>query len=170
MTALLGNLEDGVAVAVGCCRIEARSEGTPDRLYVSGAGGVEHAVAFGKAWIDRVDMRLERTPALEAVVVGDGALRLIQPDIRLCSTQRNKPLLGGLLQPVEIGICGRASGMGHLLSMCPATASRARKKEMSAQCYQGGLNPLRGPWVACSTCRQPILGMKAKSSPRSRQG
>ena len=47
MTALLGNLVDGAAVAVGRCRIEARSEGTPDRLDVSGAGGVEDAVAFG---------------------------------------------------------------------------------------------------------------------------
>ena len=47
MTALLGNLVDGAAIAVGRCRIEARSEGTPDRLDVAGAGGVEYAVAFG---------------------------------------------------------------------------------------------------------------------------
>jgi hypothetical protein len=47
MTALLGDLKDRASVAVGRCRIEARSEGTPDRLDVPGAGSIEHAVAFG---------------------------------------------------------------------------------------------------------------------------
>jgi hypothetical protein len=135
MTALLGDLVDGAPVTIGRCWVEARSEGTPDNLYVPGAGGVENTIAFGQPWIGRFDMRLECTPALEAVVVGNGELSVMQPCIRLRGTQASKPPFGGLPQPVEIGI--RGQGLRHKtpsFSVPGDRNSRARKKEMSAQC------------------------------------
>src|SRR5262249_31572048 len=123
------------AVTIGSCRVEARSEGTPDHPYVAGAGGIENSIAFDQARIDRFDMRLERTPALEAIVIGNGKLGVMQPCLRLRGAQSSKPLLGGFPQPVEIGI--RGQGLRHKTPSFSVPGDRnfrTRKKEMSAQC------------------------------------
>ena len=73
MTPLLGNLVDGAAVAVGCCRIEARSEGAPDRLDVAGAGGGEDAVAFAWPRLMPSTCALRARQLLKPYVVGDGS-------------------------------------------------------------------------------------------------
>jgi hypothetical protein len=80
-------------------------------------------------------MRLERTPALEAIIVGNGELGVMELCFRLRSAQSRKPLLGGFSQPIEIGI--RGQGLRHDTPSFPVPGdrnSRARKKEMSAQC------------------------------------
>ena len=48
VTPLLGNLMHRAAVAIRRCRIEAGGEGTPDRLDIAGASGLEDAIAFGR--------------------------------------------------------------------------------------------------------------------------
>src|SRR5262249_23659988 len=137
MATLLGDLVDRAAVTIGSCRVEARSEGTPDDPYVAGAGGIENSIAFDQARIDRFDMRLERTPALEAIVIGNGKLGVMQPCLRLRGAQSSKPLLGGFPQPVEIGIRGQGlRHKRHLLSLCPATATfgqERRRCQLSAE-------------------------------------
>jgi hypothetical protein len=47
MTALLGDLMDGAAIAIGRSGVEARSKGAPDCFDVASAGRVENAVALG---------------------------------------------------------------------------------------------------------------------------
>src|SRR5262245_54344163 len=103
-------------------------------------------------------MRLEGAPTWKAIVVGDCELCLMQPRIRLRGAQCNEPLLGGFFQPVEIGVRGQSLRHGTPSFSTPGDRnSRARKKEMSAQCCRGGLNPLRGPSVACPTEAEAIL-------------
>ena len=80
-------------------------------------------------------MRFEGAPALEAIVIGDRELRLMQLGIGLTSAQLGKPLLSGLSEPVEIGVCGQGLRHGTPSFSAPGDRnSRARKKEMSAQC------------------------------------
>ena len=47
------------------------------------ANGFENAFPVAKRWTDAVDMRLQRAPALEAIVVGERELGLVQPGIGL---------------------------------------------------------------------------------------
>src|SRR5687767_14710497 len=108
MPAILGDLVNRPAVAIGSCRIEARCECTAHGVDVAGAGCLEHAIAVASGWIDRLDMRFEGAPALEAIVIGDRELRLMQLGIGLISAQLSKPLLSGLSEPVEIGVCGQS--------------------------------------------------------------
>src|SRR5262245_22984650 len=49
------------------------------------------------------------------------------------------------------GWAGRACGMGHLLSLRPATAALGQERRRCQCSAGGGFNPLRGPSVACST-------------------
>src|SRR3954451_1503366 len=104
MTSLLGDLMDRAPVAVRSCRVEARSESTSDHLDIAGAGGLEHAIAVGNRSIEGCKMGPESAPALKAMVVGNGKLRLIEPCIRSRGAQRSKPLLCGFPQPLDIGI------------------------------------------------------------------
>ena len=83
--------------------------GAPAACRSQGHCCVEDTIALGQTRIDRFDMRLERTPAREAIVVRNGELRLEQPCIRLSGAQRSEPLLGGSPEPVEIGIRGQRS-------------------------------------------------------------
>src|SRR5437763_10075919 len=97
-------------------------------------------------------MRLERAPALEAIVVGNGELRFIQLCIRFRGAQRGEPLLGGFPEPIEIGIRGQSLRHGTPSFSAPGDRnSRARKKDDVSSNAVGGLDPLRGPSVACST-------------------
>jgi hypothetical protein len=76
----------------------------------------------------------------------------------------NEPLLGGLLEPIEIGIRGQSLWHGNLLSLRPATAILGQERRRCQRTAGGGFNPLRGPSVACSTNRKIISGKSAKSS------
>ncbi len=129
MAPLLGDLEDRAAVAVGRRRVEAGRESAPDSFDVTGAGGVENAIAFGQTRIDRFDMRLERTPALEAIVVGNGELRLMQPGSRAVAARSvTSRCLAAFLSQSRSGFAGRACGMAHLLSLRPATATLGQER------------------------------------------
>ena len=68
----------------------------------------ENAIMIAKRRTDAIDMRLQRAPALEAIVMGDRQLGLMQLGIGLAGAQLNEPLLGGLLEPIEIGIRGQS--------------------------------------------------------------
>ena len=69
----------------------------------------------------------------------------------------------GLSEPVEIGIRGQRLRHGTPSFSAPGDRnSRARKKEMSAKCCRGGLNPLRGPLVACRPASR-LLSVQAQS-------
>src|SRR6266487_5805720 len=81
MPSVLGDLMYRAAVGVGRCGIKARSKGATDGLDVAGACGFENAIA--KRWTDAVDMRLQRAPALEAIVMGERELGLVQLGVRL---------------------------------------------------------------------------------------
>ena len=83
MPPFLGDLMHRAAVGVGRCGIKARRKGAPDRLDVAGACGFENAIAVAKRRRDAVDMRLQRAPALEAIVMGERELGLVQLGIRL---------------------------------------------------------------------------------------
>src|SRR5947208_17006629 len=109
-------------------------------------------------------MRLQRAPALEAIVMGGRELGLVQLGIGLAGAQLNEPLLGGLLEPIEIGIRGQSLRHGNLLSLRPATAILGQERRRCQRSAGGGFNPLRGPSVACSTNRKNISGKSAKSS------
>ena len=79
MPSLLGDLMDRTAVGVGRCGIKARRKGAADGLDVAGACGFENAIAVAIRWTDPVDMRLQRAPAFEAMVMGD--LVLLETEI-----------------------------------------------------------------------------------------
>ena len=96
MPPILGDLVNGTAVAIGSCRIEARCECAAHGLDVAGAGCLEHAIAVVSGWTDSLDMRFEGAPALEAIVIGDRELGLMQLGIGLTSAKLSKPLLSGL--------------------------------------------------------------------------
>ena len=83
MPPVLGDLMYGAAVGVGRCGIKARRKGATDGLDVASACGFENAIAVAKRWTDAVDMRLQRAPALEAIVMGDRELSLVQLAIGL---------------------------------------------------------------------------------------
>ena len=83
MPPVLGDLMYRAAVGVGRCGIKARRKGATDGLDVAGACGFENAIAVAIRWTDAVDMRLQRAPALEAVVMGDRELGLVQLGIGL---------------------------------------------------------------------------------------
>jgi hypothetical protein len=77
----------------------------------------------------RIDARLQRTPTLEAVIIGDHELGLVKPCRRIVRAQRGKLLLRGLLEPVDVGL--RRKRLGHDTPSFPAPGvrgSRARKK------------------------------------------
>ena len=79
----------------------------------------------------RIDACLERAPARKAVVVGDRELRLVELRRGIARAQRGEPLLGGLLEPVDMGL--RRKGLGHdtpSFSAPGVRGSRARKKGM----------------------------------------
>jgi len=46
IAALLGDLVNGAAIAIGSCRVEAAGESTADRLDIPRAGGIEYAIAL----------------------------------------------------------------------------------------------------------------------------
>jgi hypothetical protein len=80
-----------------------------------------------------IDVGFERTPALEAVFLGDVALGVVQPGGGIARTQLGQPRLGGLLQPVDMGESGQRLGHGTPSFSAPGVrGSRARKKEVSA--------------------------------------
>src|SRR5262245_62075374 len=165
ITMLLGDLVDRAAIAVASCRVEPRREGTADRLDITGPGRVEHPIALAKVCIDGLNMRLERAPAFEAIRVGYGELRLMQPCIRFGGAQGNKALLGGFPEPVEVGIRRQGQRHGTPSFSVPADRNSGKKEGgISAQCCRGGLNPLRGPSVASSTGPKASLDLNAKSS------
>src|SRR5215813_2578223 len=134
MPPLLGDLMNGAAINVGSCGIEARREGAAYGFDISGARGCEHprvVVAVGR---DVVDMRLQGAPAPEAMVEGDGQLGLVEPGSRVACAQLREPLLGGLLEPVDVGSGREGLRHGTPSFFAPGDrSSRARKKEMSAR-------------------------------------
>jgi hypothetical protein len=66
--------------------------------------------------------------------MGDRELGLVQPGIGLAGAQRDEPLLGGLPEPIEIGIRGQSLRHGKPSFPAPGDHNaRARKKEMSAK-------------------------------------
>ena len=70
--------------------------------------------AAATIWPSRLrplDVRLERAPALEAVLPGDVELRLMQLGGGIAGAQLREPLLRGLLQPFDIG--ARRESLGH---------------------------------------------------------
>jgi hypothetical protein len=99
----------------------------------------------------RIDARLERTPAREAVLLGDVELRLMQPGGRHAGAQRGQPLLGGLLEPIDVRLTrerlGQRVGHGAPSFSAPGVrSSRARKKGYgNGRNKRGGFDPLRGP-------------------------
>jgi len=95
-----------------------------------------HAIAVAQNRIDRVYMRLEGAPALEAIVAGDRELGLMQLGIGLAVAQFVKPLLGGLPEPVEIWFCGQSLRHGNIGSLRQATARLGQ--ERSPRTEKGG--------------------------------
>ena len=83
MPPLLGDLMYRAAFGVGRCGIKARRKGATDGPDVAGACGFENTIAVAIRRTDAVDMRLERAPALEAIVMGDRELGLVQLGIGL---------------------------------------------------------------------------------------
>ena len=135
MPQILGDLVNGTTVGVGSCGIKTQRKSATDDLDVAGAGGCENAIVLVGNRTDRVQMCFQGAPTLETVVVGDDALRLMQLGIRLGRAQRGKPLLGRLFEPVKIGIYGERQWHRTPSFFAPGDrGSRARKKEMSAQC------------------------------------
>src|SRR5882757_9405776 len=127
---LLGDLVNSAAVNVGSCRIKARSEGATDCFNIPGACGFEYMFVVAECRGDGIDMRLEGTPALEAIIIGDRELGLMQLGIGLRNVQLDKPMLGGFLKPIEIGIRGQRLRHGTPSFSAPGDRnSRARKKE-----------------------------------------
>ena len=133
----LGDLVNGAAVLIGRARIESGLEGAADRLDVACAGGAKDLPVLRPTAIESVDMGLECTPALEAVVSRDVELSVMELCSRIVRTQLLQPLLGGLLQPIDVGMGGKRLGHGTPSFFAPGDRnSRARKKEMSAQCWR----------------------------------
>ena len=100
------------------------------------------------------DMRLQRAPALEAVFPGDVELRLMQFRGGVACAQLLEPLLGGLLQPFEVG--ARRESLGHRTpsfssARCPQPTGK--KEDVKHIEMGGGFNPSRGPSAACSAKR-----------------
>jgi hypothetical protein len=61
---------------------------------------------------DGIDMRLERTPAGEAVLLGQLELRVGQLGGRVRSTQLVESALGLLAEPVQVGSLGEGPWRG----------------------------------------------------------
>src|SRR5262249_30710818 len=59
--------------------------------------------------------------------------------------------LAVFLSQSMLGWAGRACDMEHLLSLRPATAALGQERRRCQLDMGGGVNPLRGPSVACST-------------------
>src|SRR5262245_60616611 len=137
MALVLGDLIDGAAIRVRGCGIETRGECPAHSVNVASAGCGKHAVAVLAADREAIDMALQRTPAFEAVVVGDGKLGSMQGRSRVTCAQLGEPLLGGLFEPIKVGL-GR-EGLRHDIPSFFAPgdrSSRARKKDVSAQCWR----------------------------------
>ncbi len=132
VTQLLGDLVDRAAVAIRRRRIKTLLERAAHRLDVAVACGGKDARAPAGHAIDVVDVRLQRAPAGKAMVSGDGKLRLMQLGIGRMRAQFDKPLLGGLLQPVEIGIRGQCLRHGTPSFKAPGDRITGRKKGKSA--------------------------------------
>src|SRR5437588_13108298 len=83
MPAVLGDLMYSAAVGVGRCGIKARRKGATDGLDVAGVCRLENAIMVAKRRTDAIDMRLQRAPALEAIVMGERELGVVQLGIWL---------------------------------------------------------------------------------------
>ena len=117
---------------------------------------------FGQTRIDRFDMRLERTPALEAIVVGNGELRLIQP----CGGLRPQPVFYSsrrrLQLRVAVGVlrCGR-SKFSAIGPPAPNRASSAawpsRRRDPCAAHAPAGAEFIAKPSNSALTPREAVL-------------
>jgi len=101
----------------------------------------------------RIDMRLELAPACEAVIAGDLELRRMQLRLGTAGAHLLEPLLGGLLEPVEIRLRGKRLGHGTPSFEAPGVRVSGWKEDVDDINVEGGFNPSRGPLVACSTGR-----------------
>src|SRR5262249_11391268 len=117
-----------------------------------------------------VDVSFHRAPARKPVFAGDVALGGGELRRGIVRAQRDEPVLGGFPQPFEIGLGRqRLRGRKSLWPDVPSLfapgdrGSRARKKEDVQRSAGGGLNPLRGPSVACSTDAETSAGGRAES-------
>lgn len=122
MPQLFGYLFDGAPVTIRRRRIEAGCKRAAHRLDIASAGGGENAVAPACHTIDLIDMRLQRTPAFEAVVVGNSQLPLMSFASGARTRSSASRFFAAFLNQSRSGFAGNACGMGHLLSMRPATA------------------------------------------------
>ena len=161
----LGDLVNGAAVVVGCVGVEARGNGALYCFDVTRARGVEDGLAVGQSGRGpRIDVGQRARASSRTGHAGDVALGRGELRCGIIGAQREQPVLGGFPQPLEIGI-GRQS-LGHDVPSFFAPGdrgSRARKKEDVQRSAGGGLNPLRGPSVACSTGAETSAGGPAES-------
>src|SRR5262245_61992205 len=112
----------------------AKARRTASTSPARAAANTSTVVATGS---DAVDMRFQCAPALEAVVAGDGQLDLVELGCRVAYAQLREPLLGGLLEPVDVGLGRERLRHGIPSFFAPGDrSSRARKKEMSAQWWR----------------------------------
>ncbi len=95
-----------------------------ERARLAGDRGRDHLAVDA----ERVDLGFERPPARKSVVAHDGELGLAQLGRGLTRPQFGKPLLGGLLQPIEIGL-GRESLFHHApSSSAPGSAAHGQER------------------------------------------
>ena len=126
---LLGDLMNRAAIHVGRCGIEARGECATDCFDIPGAGGFEHALAVAGVAAIVVDVRLQRAPAPEAVVAGDGRVAPGAAWRSGCLARSSASrCLAVFLSQSMLGRAGRACDMAHLLSLRPARSPSATRR------------------------------------------
>ena len=89
----------------------------------------------------RVDMRLERAPAREPVLPGNVQLGLMQLGAGVAPAQLRQPLLGGLLQPVDIGAGGKCFGHETPSLSAPGVRSSRAERRCGAHRYERWVQP-----------------------------
>ena len=98
----LRQLMDRAAGLVDRPRMKAGIERPADGLHVTGARGLEDALAAAL-----VDMRFELSPAREAVGACDTQLRIAEPGVGIVAPQRLQQALGLVTEVLEIGASGQ---------------------------------------------------------------
>ena len=104
----------------------------------------------------RGDRRAERTIILETAGqlplrighVNEGSIACQEASSWFTSRSSASRCLAAFLSQSRLGFAGRACGMGHLLSLRPATAALGPERRRCQRSAEGGLDPLRGPLVA----------------------
>src|SRR5215510_6112959 len=85
---------------------------------------------------ERIDMRLEGAPAGKAVVACDLTLGLVEFCRRIARAQLGQPLLGGLLQPFNVGTRRKRLGHGTPSFSCPVSAFSGRRRCGACQAWR----------------------------------